>query len=115
MARMMNPADIVFTITVEPEDTAPSEGGLPDEEIVAHIEKEMEWNEWAWCVVKVTAKWGGFEGTNYLGQCSYKDEADFAKGGYLPQMREEAAHELKANIKAAGWDVAKARTDYEDE
>jgi len=115
MARTMNPADIVFTITVEPEDTAPSEGGFekpdgtPDKEIVAHIEKEMEWNEWAWCVVKVTAKWGGFEGTNYLGQCSYKDEADFAKGGYLPQMKAEALDDLKANIKAAGWELEEER------
>jgi hypothetical protein len=118
MTRALNPSEIEYTITLEPEDTTPSQGGFqkpdgsPDDEIIAAIEKEMEWNEWAWCTVKVTAKWGGFEGTSYLGQCSYKDEDDFAKGGYLPQMKDDAVVELRDNIKAAGWELEGSEPDY---
>lgn len=104
MARTINPSDIVFTITPEPEHTSPRDD-FDDEAMVAKIEKDRKSNEWAWCIVKVTASFGGFEGTNYLSGCSYKDEDEFANGGYLPQMQDEAIADLKKNIKAAGWEL----------
>lgn len=55
---------------------------------------DLEWNEWAWCVVRCTAKLGSFTGTAYLGACSYKDRADFLAGGYAEQMAAEARDDL---------------------
>lgn len=56
---------------------------------------------WAWASVKVTAAWNGLEGVDYLGACSYADEADFKQpGGYWEDMKEQALADLKHNIKA---------------
>lgn len=68
-----------------------------------HIRAELEnGNEWAWCGVKVTLKYGNFEGTDYLGACSYKSKADFIEsGGYFPDMVDRAFDELVAQINAA--------------
>lgn len=62
-------------------------------------------NVWAWASVKVSASWAGFTGDDYMGACSYKDEADFRAGGYLPQMLEAAVDDLLRQIEEAGWDV----------
>lgn len=104
MARAFNPNDILFTITCEPEDISPRTQ-IDDEGMVSHIEREMEHNKWAWCQIMVTASWGGFEGTQYLGACSYKDKADFKKDGYFLQMKNEATSTLKRSIRDAGWEL----------
>jgi len=120
MSRIFHPSDVLFTITPEPEHISVRDGnfelsdGSPDEEQIAAIEKQMEHSEWAWCSVKVTASWGGFEGSDHLGCCSYKDEDDFAEGGYLPQMQEEAMEDLKRNIRAAGWEIVEAGLNEEE-
>lgn len=45
---------------------------------------------WAWASVKVTARWNGLEGIDYLGGCSYRDEKDFKQpGGYYSDMKAE--------------------------
>lgn len=55
---------------------------------------------WAWGTVKVTALWNGFEGVDYLGGCSYRDEEDFKQpGGYFEDMKRQALADLKSNIK----------------
>lgn len=112
MARHLDPHAVEYTIECLPEDSSPRDNHFDDEATIVSIEKEMESNEWAWCVVRVTAKWGGFEGTNYLGGCSYKDEADFAKDGYLPQMKDEALADLKKTIRDAGWKFEGNEPDY---
>jgi hypothetical protein len=96
--------DVVFHITSESEDT-PVRGNAmasgddeQDREAEDRIIADMESNEWAWCSVKVTAVWQGFRGSAYLGCCSYKDREDFEKGGYLPQMQEEALETLNTDI-----------------
>lgn len=112
MARRFTLAEVLFSIDPEAEHMSPSDGhfelpdGSPDTEVIDDIIKRAEHNEWAWCSVKVTAKWGGFEGNAYLGGCSYEDEDDFAKGGYLPQMQDEAVAELKRAIELAGWEIS---------
>jgi hypothetical protein len=75
-----------------------------DEETDARIESDIRrelanGNEWAWCVVRVTAKWGDYEGYAYLGGCSYRDETDFTHpDGYYPQLKTEALDDLNSII-----------------
>lgn len=99
---------IEYSIEVLPEET-PVRGNCiatddPDfdrdyeDKILADLEAG---NTWAWCQVKVTASaggMGGMEGTDYLGCCSYKDEADFRQCDYYASMQKMAADELRAKI-----------------
>lgn len=56
-------------------------------------------NKWAWCMVKVTAKYKGIEGTDNLGGCSYKSEADFKKDGYYEDMKNQAFADLISQLQ----------------
>jgi hypothetical protein len=72
-----------------------------DEDCAKEIESRLaDGNDWAWCCVKVTARWHTFESTEYLGGCSYEDEEDFRKGGYFEDMQDEALHILTNQIVA---------------
>lgn len=55
-------------------------------------------NEWAWCLIKVTAKYKGIEGTDYLGGCSYKSKNDFEKDSYYKDMKQAAFTDLVNNL-----------------
>ena len=77
-----------------------------DAEMVAEICEASQWNEWAWCCAKVTARYGSFEGTDYLGGCSYKSAADFmTPGGYYADMVAAALDDLKLSVKQARKDL----------
>jgi hypothetical protein len=53
---------------------------------------------WGWCTVKVTATIGTVEGTDYLGNCSYKSSEDFIlNSGYFGQMVDAAVGEAMAH------------------
>ena len=112
MARTFKPDEVTFTITAE-QDDLPIRGNAIvsgdddyDELVACGIEADLDaGNEWAWASVKVSASWAGFTGNDYLGACSYKDEAGFREGGYLPQMLEGAVDDLLRQIEEAGWDV----------
>ncbi len=75
---------------------------VTDAEIVKNIYDQLEsGNEWAWCCIKVTLKWKGFEGTDYLGACSYKSKKDFIESNdYFPDMVSRAFDELVSNIES---------------
>lgn len=91
------------TIEIGPEDIAPRDQFERADDIAAVEASIKQGNEWAWCWVKVTAKWLGFEGSDSLGACSYASEADFRRpGGYFDDMRETALRELKGAIERAG-------------
>jgi 2'-5' RNA ligase len=106
-----SPDQVEYTIT--PEDEYDNFRGHFDMDNPAETRRIHRWiqrqlangNPWAWCSVKVTAKWHDeetgttYEGDDYLGCCSYKSEKDFVKGGYLPQMKEEAYKYLIAQMK----------------
>lgn len=63
-------------------------------------------NEWAWCCVKVTAKYKEFEGVDYLGGCSYKNEKDFIKNsGYFGDMKIQALDALNASIASTAQNL----------
>jgi len=57
-------------------------------------------NPWAWCCVKVTAKWRELEASDYLGACTYESETEFcAEGGYFQDMQSEALATLLGQIE----------------
>jgi hypothetical protein len=56
--------------------------------------KELEYNEWAWCCIKVTAEYKGLKECDYLGGCSYDSEEDFKNCGYYEDMKATAYSRL---------------------
>jgi len=71
-----------------------------DKKVEDEIIAELEYNQWAWCCIRVTARYKGQEGRDYLGCCSYKDEKDFVEtSGYYEQMRQEAYDNLIDNLR----------------
>lgn len=62
----------------------------------------LPFNEWAWCLVKVTAIGpAGVIGTDYLGACSYANESDFRQpGGYFDDMVDRAREDLRRQLMA---------------
>jgi len=74
-----------------------------EEWILAQLESG---NDWAWCRVRVTARWKGFEGSDSLGACSYKSEADFCtEDGYFADMKQAALDELNEAVQDAAGKI----------
>lgn len=92
--------DVEFTLTCEPEDmdfvgNCSAVDPKTDKKNEDWIRQQLEdGNEWAWCCVKMTAKYKSFEGVDYLGGCSYKSEEDFKKDGYYKDMKQQAYSDL---------------------
>lgn len=104
--RKLNEADIEYTLELLPEDMPVRGNALAsgdeseDKRAEDAILKELEWNPWAWCCIKVTASWHGIKGVDYLGGCSYKDEMEFKQeGGYYEDMKAQALEDLKRTIR----------------
>lgn len=104
------PADeVTYTLECLPEDIGVRGNALAsgddgedrraEDAIIADLEAG---NEWAWCCVKVTAEWNGFEGKDYLGGCSYASEDDFKQpGGYYDDMKQQALDDLYRTVRSA--------------
>lgn len=106
---------VEYTITCEPElepiagNAMASGDETVDRETEAWIIDQLErGNEWAWCIVKVTASveldGERFEGADYLGCCSYDSEADFVgdgNTGYFPDMKAAALADLEKTLERA--------------
>lgn len=96
--------EVTITITPSEEHDGP-EGDFSsgdeeqDKKTVADIRREMQWNIWAWCMVRVRVSWNGQHADSFLGHCSYKDEAAFKEGGYYEQMRDEAYDTLCGELE----------------
>lgn len=76
--------------------------GEPDcyEAHIKPIIEDAEYNPWAWCCVEVRATFDGVTGSDFLGGCSYKNEADFkTPGGYYEDMVNEAIERLEAELE----------------
>jgi len=105
MVRKLTADEVEFSLECHPEDI-PIEGNASaiDEETDAETEgwirDQLEaGNEWAWCRVRVVARWDGFEGDDWLGGCSYRSEADFRQpGGYFDDMKAIALDQLNQVI-----------------
>lgn len=74
--RKLTKDEVKIEVTRLEEDTDPKLLGY-DPIVAEGISRLAERSPWGWCVVKVTAKWRDYEGTVYLGGCSYESEEDF--------------------------------------
>lgn len=99
---------IRFVCITEPEISPPEDhfatgDAADDAAICAKIRKDAEWNDWAWCQVKVVARFWGFEGAStWLGACSYANEAEFRRpGDYFDDLCVEATDDLRKKIATA--------------
>ena len=105
--RKLTEADCEFTIRVLPEDIPVRGNAIVsgddeyDREIEDKILADLEWNQWAWCCVQVTATFEGMTGNDYLSACSYRDEEDFKTGGYWEDMKAQAMGEIQEQLDAA--------------
>lgn len=107
---------IKYALVCLPEEDGPeghfaSGDDALDAEDCARIREAAQWNEWAWCMVRVVASFGSFKGNAYLGGCNYASREDFEKGGYFADMKEEALDDLARVIESAGkvlkdWEAA---------
>ena len=128
MARIFDPKDVEITVTPEEEHISPdgqfdTGDGEADLEIINAIKKASEWSEWAWCCVKVTASWGGFEGTAYLGGVSILEDEKYPETkdpekyfrehlGHFEDMKDEAIQELKKTSRENGWEIVETTSPF---
>ena len=72
-----------------------------DEQMVQSIFKDSEWNEWAWCNVRVMGTYRGLSCSDYLGGCSYKSGLDFIQNsGYYNDMQESVHTQIIQKLEA---------------
>lgn len=109
----VNADDVTFSIECEEEDIPVKGNALAsgDDDVDHAYENEIlrrldRGDLWAWCCVKVTARWGDFEASDYLGCCSFEDEKDFKAYGYYETMCHEALTSLRAEIERAAEGIA---------
>lgn len=59
-------------------------------------------NDWAWCTVRVTARYDGVDcavGQDYLGCCSYASREDFEACDYCADMKDQAREDLYTQLE----------------
>lgn len=100
--------EVTYDLDMQPEtDISFRQEFQDDPQTVEWIEDQLEeGNDWAWCMVDVSAKWQNpltdkeYEGHAYLGGCSYESEESFKHPqGYYPQMKDEAYDDLIKQIE----------------
>lgn len=100
------------TIKIEcmPEPIHPKDAFDDERDIAAVIEK-MEWNEWAWCCVRVSVTFEGMSECAYLGACSYDSKSDFVKSGdYYNDMLHTCFATLESRVRKL-HEIVQALTD----
>lgn len=86
------------------------DSGEPDEDdkLASEIQARLARGDtWAWCIVTVSASWGGWTGRAVFGGCSYEDEEDFRQNGDYDSMVEEAVEELNKKLEKAAIGLSK--------
>lgn len=117
--RKLNHTEVEFSFKLLPEDVHPRDcfatgDDARDEEIVKEILEELEYNEYAWTCVQVTARWEGFEASDFLGGVCFlykyggSPEVQF-KTGLYEEMQHEALHQLQAELESAALVLEKLR------
>lgn len=100
----IDPNKVEFSIKVLPEEQSPdgffaSGDDEQDRKDVAWINDQLDrGNQWAWCIVTVTGKYGPLTARDSLFGCSYRDEADFISGGYYDDMKQQVAGKLESQL-----------------
>ncbi len=109
IARKLVEAEVTFTLEAEEEHerigTHFLDGHDDSEERRAMMRQITEdytaGNEWAWFSAKVTARWGEYSASTYLGCCSYESKADFEADHSYQDMKKEALEDLNKVIGLA--------------
>lgn len=108
MLRDLREDEVEFEIVLMEEDPCLVRGSFAtdepekDRELEEDILRRLrDGDQWAWCCVKVVARWNGFEAFDTLGCCSYESEKDFKRGGYWEDMKAEALRGLNEEARAA--------------
>lgn len=100
----LDTSKIEFFIEILPEERSrddffASGDDEQDRQDVAWINDQLDrGNQWAWCVVVVTGKYGPLTAKRSLGGCSYRDEKDFISGGYYDDMKHAVVKELEKQL-----------------
>jgi hypothetical protein len=101
--RLKASKNVTYRLACEPEveDYHGNASAIDDE-----TDKEVEdWiadqlasgNDWAWCIVTVTACFAGEHGHASLGGCSYQSQESFEESE-IENMRDEALRDLARNL-----------------
>jgi hypothetical protein len=101
---------VEIEFTPENEDISPF-GQFDDDETAQKIcDKYERGNEAAWFCAKVSVRFRGFEGTNYLGCCSYKSFKEFCsdESGYYVDMVNQCISQVNTEIQARNYETQKA-------
>lgn len=102
--RKLTDKDVTFEIYCEPEHeriegNACAIDPTTDAETNQWIHDQLKrGNEWAWCCVKVVARYATLKGVDYLGCCSYLSESDFKRDGYYDDMKAQALDDLQRQV-----------------
>lgn len=107
MVRPLSEEEVEFEIECVPEDmpihgNANAIDGLTNEQIENDIRDQLAGgNTWAWCIIRVTARWADYEGYSYLNGCSYRSEEQFKHpDGHYPKMKALALADLNDIVTA---------------
>ena len=101
-ARTVTREEVTISVAAEEEHSsirrAAKETGREEDFIIAVHENQKK-SVYGWCTVRVRASYKGFQGNDYLGQCSYSSKEDFINNsGYYEQMVAQAIDDLNKNI-----------------
>lgn len=67
-----------------------------EDEILTRIEAG---DEWAWFSAECCASYGNHSANDYVGGCSYADEAEWLSDGYAQEMIGEAIEQLARSLE----------------
>jgi hypothetical protein len=111
--RELREDEVAVTVCAEAEEGTPLDEAFPEDGMGAEdraATREMkesiagrlrDGDAWAFCSVRVTARWGEFEASSSLGCCSYEDEADFRRDAYFSDLLAEAVADLSSQAASA--------------
>jgi hypothetical protein len=93
-----------YEIDIEPDYSNPFDH-FEDEETAESvlIDRDNNGNDWAWCIVTVTARYDGvghITGCDTLGACSYAGVSAFRNGDYYEEMKDAARGELYSALES---------------
>ncbi len=80
-------------------DESPA-SALADADMARDIAADAEHNLWAWCDVRLRLTFDEITVTEYLGSCSYENEAGFRADPYYAEMRRAAERLLLERVTA---------------
>lgn len=91
-------ADVTFHLSCEPETDVRPEDHLDHPADVRWVHRRLRaGNEWAWCMVTVTAEYDGETGTAHLGCCAYESERAFRDDPQFADLKAQALADLDRN------------------